>query len=63
MIEIIKEHINKILILFCIIGMILAPDNASFAVMCLCLIAIMIKAGGRHLNDAITKWWISGKWK
>jgi hypothetical protein len=54
---------NKILILFCIIGMILAPDNASFAVMCFCLIAIMIKVGGSHLNDAVLKWWIGSKWK
>ena len=63
MIETIKQHMNKILILFCIIGMILAPDDGTFAVMCLCMIAIMIKAGGRQLNDAVTKWWISGKWK
>ena len=32
MIEMFKKHINKILVLFCIIGMIMAPDNASFAV-------------------------------
>ncbi len=59
MIETIKQHINKIIILFCIVGMILAPDNLSFAVMCLCLIAVMLKMGGKHLNDAILKWWIS----
>ena len=43
--------------------MILAPDDATFAVMCLCLIAIMIKAGGSQLNDAVTRWWIGSKWK
>jgi hypothetical protein len=62
MIETIKKHINKIIILFCIIGMILAPDNPSFAVMCLCLIAIMIKIGGKHFSDIVLKRWIKGKW-
>tara|TARA_Y100000590_G_scaffold225854_1_gene255273 strand:- start:1092 stop:1283 length:192 start_codon:yes stop_codon:yes gene_type:complete len=63
MIEMFKKHINKILVLFCIIGMIMAPDNASFAVMCLCLIAVMLKWGGHTLQDVLIKWWISGKWK
>ena len=62
MIETIRQHINKIIILFCIVGMILAPDNLSFAVMCLCLIAIMLKIGGKHLGDSVLKRWISGKW-
>ena len=63
MIEKIKEHMTKILIGICILGMVLAPDGTSFAVMLLVLFAVLIKAGGHSLNDRLTKWWISGKWK
>ena len=57
----IKTHRTKIALLFCIVGMIMAPDNIALAVMMLCTIAVMLHAGREHINEAVGDWWKSRK--
>lgn len=57
----IKKHKRKIALLFCVIGMIMAPDTLSFAVMMLGFSGVMYWIGRDHINEAVGDWWISRK--